>query len=96
MRNKRDGTREYLVHWKRWSSNYDTWEPEEHLSCPEVIAKFMERLEKAKSSNIKELRTERKHTERFTLNTRDSGRRLSKRNNNKQRVQYCDAEGDED
>lgn len=92
MRAKRDGTREFLVHWKRWSSNYDTWEPEEHLSCPDLIEKFMQRIEKAKNSNVKELRTERKHTERFTLNTCDSGRRLSKRNNNKQRVKYYDAE----
>jgi hypothetical protein len=92
MRTKKDGSREFLVHWKRWSSNYDTWEPEENLSCPDLIEKFMAKLENAKNSNVKDLREHRKKTERFTLNTRDSGRRLSKRNNQKQRVQYFDNE----
>lgn len=96
MRFKRDGKREFLVHWKRWSSSYDTWEPEENLSCPELIEKFMEEVEKAKNLNQKDLRVNRKHTERFTLNTQDSGRRLSRRSNNKQRVSYFDAEGGDD
>lgn len=30
----------YLVHWKGWSSNDDTWEPESSLSCPDLIQKF--------------------------------------------------------
>ncbi|KAG5673940.1 hypothetical protein PVAND_003940 [Polypedilum vanderplanki] len=92
MRMKKDGSREFLVHWKRWSSDYDTWEPEDNLNCPDLIEKFMVKLENAKNSNVKELRENRKRTERFTLNTRDSGRRLSKRNNQKQRVQYFDNE----
>lgn len=96
MRMKKNGTREFLVHWKKWSSEYDTWEPEANLSCPDIIDKFMNRVEDAKNSNLKELRTDRKHTDRFTLNTRDSGRRLSKRNNNKQRVSYFDAEAEDE
>lgn len=92
MRLKKNGTREFRVHWKRWSPQYDTWEPEENLNCQDVIAKFMEKVEEAKNSNVKELRVDRKHTERFTLNTRDSGRRLSRRHNNKQRVKYFDAD----
>lgn len=96
VRNKKDGTREFRVHWKRWSSNYDTWEPEENLSCAELIEKFLNKVEDAKNSSVKELRVERKHTERFTLNTHDAGRRLSKRNNQKQRVRYDGADSDED
>lgn len=96
MRLKKDGTREFLVHWKRWSSDHDTWEPEEHLNCQDLIDKFTQRVEEAKNSNVKELRQSRKHTDRFTLNTHDSGRRLSRRNKQKQRVAYFDAEGDED
>lgn len=89
--------REFLVHWKRWSSDYDTWEPEKNLSCPDLIEKFMKKVEDAKNSNLKELRTNRKHTQRFTLNTHDSGRRLSRRNNKRQRVTYFDADrSDED
>ena len=92
-----NSNREFLVHWKRWSSDYDTWEPEKNLSCPDLIEKFMKKVEEAKNSNSKELRTNRKHTQRFTLNTHDSGRRLSRRNNKRQRVTYFDAErSDED
>lgn len=96
LRKRRDGSREFLVHWKRWSSAYDTWEPEANLSCPELIEAFLQRVENAKNSNVKELRTDRKHTERFTLNTNDTGRRLSRRHNAKQRVKYYDAEADDD
>jgi Chromo (CHRromatin Organisation MOdifier) domain len=97
MRFKKDGTREFLVHWKRWSSHYDTWEPEANLSCPEIIEKFMKKLEEDKNLNPKELRATRKHTQHFTLNTHDSGRRLSKRNNKKIRVTYYgDEKSDED
>lgn len=95
VRVKKDGTRDFMVHWKRWSSKYDSWEPEANLSCPDLIEKFMERVEKAKNSNTKELRENRKHTDRFTLNTTENGRRLSRRNNNKQRVAYFDAEESE-
>lgn len=96
VRHKKDGTREFKIHWKRWSSDYDTWEPEENLSCAELIEKFMNRVEEAKNSNVKELRVERKHTDRFTLNTHDSGRRLSKRHNQKQRVRYDGEDSDEE
>lgn len=97
MRFKKDGTREFLVHWKRWSSHYDTWEPEANLSCPDIIEKFMKKVEEDKNLNPKELRATRKHTQRFTLNTHDSGRRLSKRNNKKLRVTYYgDEKSDED
>ncbi|CAG9809670.1 unnamed protein product [Chironomus riparius] len=96
MRMKKDGSREFLVHWKRWSTDYDTWEPEKNLSCPDLIEKFMKKVEEAKNSNLKELRTNRKHTQRFTLNTNDSGRRLSRRNNKRQRVTYFDAERSEE
>lgn len=93
IRYKKDGSREFLVHWKRWSSQYDTWEPESNLSCPDLIEKFMKTVEDSKNLNHKELRAHRKHTQRFTLNTHDSGRRLSKRNTKKMRVTYY---GDED
>jgi hypothetical protein len=88
MRVKKDGSREFLVRWKRWSKDYDTWEPEANLNCPEIIEKYLKRLENAKNSNAKELRTNRKHTDHFTLLTHDSGRRLSKRHNKKLRVTY--------
>lgn len=34
---------EYLVHWKGYDSDSDTWEPEENLSnCPMLMDKFWE------------------------------------------------------
>lgn len=93
MRFKRDGKREFLVHWKKWSSKYDTWEPEENLSCPELIEKFMEKAEEAKNSNQKDLRVNRKNTDRFTS---DTGRRSTRRGNNKQRVNYGNSDEDSD
>lgn len=85
VREKRNGAREFLVHWKGFSKKYDTWEPEENLNCQEIIEKFLESLEKAKKSKstAKNLRDVPKTTERFTSTT--SGTRASKRNSGKQR-----------
>ncbi|KAG5342123.1 CBX5 protein, partial [Acromyrmex charruanus] len=85
VRFKKNGTKEFLIRWKGFSVSDDTWEPERNLNCPELIAKFMEKLEKAKTSEMRELRTNRVHTKRYTLTTQPRGRRLSKRNKDKQR-----------
>ncbi|KAJ9598686.1 hypothetical protein L9F63_010635, partial [Diploptera punctata] len=85
---KKNGTREFLIHWKGFSHKEDTWEPEQNLNCPELIEKFMAKVGKAKSSESRELRANPQHTERFTLNMAQSGRRLSRRNQGKQRATY--------
>jgi len=92
VRFKKNGTKEFLIRWKGFSTSDDTWEPEKNLSCPELIAKFMQKVEKAKTSEMRELRTNRARTKRYTLTTHDHGRRLSKRNRDKQRATYheCD------
>lgn len=37
-----DGRVEYYLKWKNWSTKYNTWEPEEHLTnCPEIVDKFL-------------------------------------------------------
>lgn len=82
---KKDQSREFLVRWKGYGKEYDTWEPENNLNCPDLIEKFIARLEYAKNLSEKELRPNRKHTERFTLRTQTSERRLSKRHDGKQR-----------
>ncbi|EZA60446.1 Chromobox protein-like protein [Ooceraea biroi] len=89
---KKNGMREFLIRWKGFTAADDTWEPEENLNCPELIAKFMQKLEKVKTADMRELRTNPAHTKRYTLSTRDHGRRLSKRNMDKQRATYheCD------
>ncbi|XP_029173371.1 chromobox protein homolog 1-like [Nylanderia fulva] len=92
VRFKKSGTKEFLIRWKGFSPADDTWEPEKNLNCPELIDKFMQKVEKAKTSDVRELRANRVHTKRYTLSTCDHGRRLSKRNKNKQRATYheCD------
>lgn len=85
---KKNGSREFLIHWKGFSHKDDTWEPEKNLSCPELIEKFMAKVDKAKSAAARELRVNPQHTDRFTLNVSQAGRRLSRRNQGKQRATY--------
>lgn len=35
------GQRKFLVHWKGYSSDEDRWVDEKHLSCPKILAKYM-------------------------------------------------------
>ncbi|XP_070151400.1 chromobox protein homolog 5 [Polyergus mexicanus] len=92
VRFKKNGMKEFLIRWKGFSPADDTWEPEKNLNCSELIAKFMQKVEKAKTQEMRELRANRVHTKRYTLSTCDHGRRLSKRNKDKQRTTYheCD------
>ncbi|CAG9857494.1 unnamed protein product [Phyllotreta striolata] len=88
----KDGKREFLVSWKGYSMKESSWEPEENMSCKELIAKFMQKVEHAKSLTEKELRVNRKHVQRLTYNSPEGGRRLSKRMSGKERVQYHDTD----
>jgi len=85
---KKNGSREFLIHWKGFSHKDDTWEPEKNLNCADLIEKFMAKVDKAKSSAARELRMNPQHTDRFTLNMSQAGRRLSRRNQGKQRATY--------
>lgn len=40
------GVKQYLIRWKGYGADSDTWEPESTLSCPELIAKFIASKEK--------------------------------------------------
>ncbi|GLH07058.1 Heterochromatin protein 1 [Gryllus bimaculatus] len=82
---KKNGEREFLIRWKGFTTEDDTWEPEANLNCPELIEKFMQKVEKAKEVTMRELRANPQVTNRFTLNTPDNGRRLSSRHTARQR-----------
>jgi len=69
------GKREFLVRWKGWGPDGDTWEPEENLDCEELIEKFMVKHEKIMEVSEKHLREDRKVVERLNYS---ASKRLAK------------------
>ena len=49
FKKKMSGKREFLVRWKGYTWEDDTWEPEENLDCVELIDRFMMDYENAKN-----------------------------------------------
>nr|XP_022900121.1 uncharacterized protein DDB_G0283697-like [Onthophagus taurus]XP_022911290.1 uncharacterized protein DDB_G0283697-like [Onthophagus taurus] len=92
VHHKRNGKKEFLVSWKGYPPSQDSWVDEEDMDCKDLIAKFMAKVEQVKNVTPKQLRENRAQTDRFTLTTREHGRRLSRRNKGKQRVQYHNTE----
>ena len=80
---KKNKSREFLIRWKGFTASDDTWEPEENLNCPDLIEKFMEKLDKAKKTDMRELRANPSLTKHYSLAAH--GRRHSRRNMDKQR-----------
>lgn len=81
----RDKTKEFLIRWKGYSSKSDSWEPEAHLDCKELIEKYMNKVNEVSAVTLKELRVAPAHTQRFTLMGQAAERRLSKRFEKRQR-----------
>lgn len=87
---KKTGQREFLVSWKGYPNTMDSWEPEENLTCSDLIKKFMSKVDNAKNIEARQLRVNRPQTERLTLRMYEGckDRRLSRRLGGKQRYPF--------
>jgi len=54
----KNGKLEYLLKWKGYDEDQNTWEPSDHLDCPDLIEDFKERNKKKKEEKKKVKETE--------------------------------------
>ncbi|KAE8741960.1 hypothetical protein FOCC_FOCC012521 [Frankliniella occidentalis] len=84
----KDGTRQFLVRWKGFTSKENTWEPEANLNCADLIEKFLA-LKHQQDETTRETREVRKQV--FKYNP-ELTKRSSQRSSTKRRVSYHDLE----
>lgn len=54
VRYRKNGLREFLIRWKNYSPNSDTWEPESNLSCPDLLEQFSKKSGKTEFPDLEE------------------------------------------
>merc|ERR1712141_837018 len=78
------GKAEYLIKWKGWSHDDDTWEPRSNLDCDKIIDDFEKKLDESQSKKSNtEKSLKKKAVEDETTSTNDNEKRKSKVNTEK-------------
>lgn len=49
----KDGVKHYLVRWRGYRMDDDTWEPENSLNCPDLISKFQEQKKNKRTGGVR-------------------------------------------